>query len=839
MSGQRVAARTTIFLAIAGLGALLIFSGVSVWTRLQAFSTAQGDNTQWTITQAETELAGLTAELADTAAEQNFDQAAVRLQANLALSRLSLLQSGRAHMLLAASAEARGYLDEIGDYFTRVATRLDSVETLSTDDIQFLRIETDQIRNVVRRLAVEGVLVSAAEAEERREDVLAQLRLTGGSVAVLILVLATILIILDRLLARARDRDRAVMSTSDRLASTVAASLDAIVVADETGKIIEFNASAERIFGWARDEILGQSMEQTIIPPAFREAHAKGMQRFLNTREKRVVDGGRVELSALRKGGEEFPVELNITSVQDGPNTTFIAYLRDISDRRKNEASLIEARDRAEKADQAKSRFLAVMSHEMRTPLNGILGVLDLMRNGGLSERNSRYVDIATASGEILLEHINEALDITRIESGEHVLSVQNFELDKLVASVTDVLRPLAEEKGLPIVLNHEADADWSYRGDSLRVRQILTNILGNAIKFTQDGGIDVQLKRQPGLGRDLVILAVRDTGPGIGTEDIERVFEDFVELGHRADGRLKRGDGLGLAISRRIARQMEGDLALTSQTGVGSTFTLTLPLTKNNHSSHENPSVQSQSPEAATTPLNILIVEDNGTNRTVLRDMLEGMGHVVAEARDGIEAVQVTATQSFDAILMDLSMPKMDGIEATTRIRSAVGPNTATPIYGVTAHGTEAHKEAGMAAGMTGFYAKPVRLASLKSLLSGVAHSDDQATPEDLNVDPLSDLARAIGTASVVKAMDQFFEEFDREIPKLGPGGENAEQPARDAVIHQLRGAAVMLGLDGISEDLERAGGARLSAETLAGISNRAHDRRRAAMSLLATLDN
>ncbi|CAN0602888.1 unnamed protein product, partial [Ectocarpus sp. 12 AP-2014] len=216
----------------------------------------------------------------------------------------------------------------------------------------------------------------------------------------------------------ADQRDAELNASTARLGSTVEASLDAIVTANEAGEIVEFNTSAESIFGWSRDEILGQTMDTTIIPHHHRAAHAAGMDRYLATHDPHVLDAGRVELSALRKSGEEFPVELNITSVQSATGELFIAYLRDISVRKINEQKLIDARDKAEAMDRAKSQFLAVMSHEMRTPLNGILGVLDLMRQTKLTKKQDHYARVASASGEILLEHVNEALDITRIELG-------------------------------------------------------------------------------------------------------------------------------------------------------------------------------------------------------------------------------------------------------------------------------------------------------------------------------------------------------------------------------------------------------------------------------------
>ncbi len=812
--------RASIFLAIAVLAGLMLLAGSSVLSRLSDLSRAQNDNMQWTISQAETELASLTANLADAIASPDIDQDEVRLRLNLALSRLNLLQSGRTFSLLSDSETALTYLLEIDGFYAAAAEVADRSTPLTPDDVQALRRETEAIRGIVRQLAVEGVILSGERTEARREEVVAQLRLTAGAAALLIFGLVIVLLALDHLLARARRSDKALRVSSDRLSSTVAASLDAIVVANDTGHIIEFNPAAEQIFGWSRDEILGHSLSDTIVPVVHRQAHTNGMERYLKTHDKRVVDGGRVELSALRKSGEEFPVELNITSIQNGAGTNFIAYLRDISDRKIAEASLISARDRAEKADRAKSRFLAVMSHEMRTPLNGILGVLDLMRTSALTDQQERYVKIAAASGEILLEHINEALDVTRIESGDQILAQNNFNLEGLISGLIEVLRPLAEEKGLKLVHQIEPEFDWDYVGDSLRIRQILTNLLGNAIKFTRKGEIWLNVTGIHGQDASSLTLTVSDTGPGIAAEDQEKIFDEFVELGHRAEGRQLRGDGMGLAISRRIARQMDGDLSVSSIIGMGSQFKLTIPLIRASRTDGASSDSENQDENAPAQPLDIIVVEDNAVNRSVMRDMLGGLGHSVFEARDGLEAISLANERAADVILMDISMPNMDGIEATRRIRTSRGPNAATPIYGITAHGREEYRELGHSVGMTGFYAKPMRLPVLKGLLTRVGEAEqvpEETSTDGVNTESLAELRQAIGPDKLNAAVDQFERELLEDMAGVQAGECNAAEKERRAVIHRLCGAAGMLGFDGLNERLVDLSKSEISASQAA----------------------
>ena len=249
------------------------------------------------------------------------------------------------------------------------------------------------------------------------------------------------------------------------------------------------------------------------------------MAQSLELSNTNVVDGVRVELTAWRKNGEEFEVELNMTYVERNNDAIYMAYIRDISDRKVAEKILIEARDRAERTDKAKSQFLAVMSHEMRTPLAGIIGVMDLLKTTKLTKKQDHYVQIATSSGEIMLEHINEALDITRIEGGALNLSPQEFNLPDLVRSLVEILKPLANEKELNLDLQIDNKIKTNFMGDSLRIRQILTNLLGNSIKFTDKGSIKFVISYSHGSDASKLKFKITDTGVGIAPENHE---EDF-----------------------------------------------------------------------------------------------------------------------------------------------------------------------------------------------------------------------------------------------------------------------------------------------------------------------
>ena len=409
--------RWVIYGLIGGLLALLVVLGSQLPRDLRALSTTDSDNARWTVQQVDTEFANLSATLAEEAAADAPNSQNVRLRTDIALSRAKILLSGRSRTLLGSSPEVMTWIEDVLAYQTRAIQIIDQEGQLSRTDVVALKDLTSEVRPSLRQLVLRGLLLETTLADQQRSEFAAKLRRFGLVAIALVTWLMIALLYLDRLFRVALKKDSELQTSTGRLSATVAASLDGIVIANTKGEIIDFNEAATRIFGWSRDDILGLKMDDTIVPHQHRHAHAAGMTRYLSTHEPHVVDAGRIELSALRKTGEEFPIELNITTANGSEGEIFIAYVRDISERKISEKKLVDARETAERTDRAKSNFLAVMSHEMRTPLNGILGVLDLLKTTELDGRQSRYVQVAAASGEILLEHVNEALDITRIEA--------------------------------------------------------------------------------------------------------------------------------------------------------------------------------------------------------------------------------------------------------------------------------------------------------------------------------------------------------------------------------------------------------------------------------------
>ena len=336
---------------------LLVVLGAGIFAQVRTLSTAKDDNTQWALSQLDIEFANSQVALSQAPQNGVYDDLEIKLRLDIALSRLAILTSGRSKVFFSDDKTAGTLIAQISEIGEQVILTLDQTGPLTDERIHQLRSLVGAVRPEIRKVTLLGVDIDAERAEAQRAAFSKQLKQAGGATIALVILMAALMLFLDRLHMRAIHRDAELSTSSTLLKSTIAASLDAIVTANDAGEIIEYNVAAEDVFGWTRAEIIGQTMESTFIPHRLREAHHSGMKRFLATGVPRVVGGGRVELTALRKTGEEFPIELNITSVIDQNGTKFIAYIQDISERKITEQKLIDARDRAEQTDKAKSQF--------------------------------------------------------------------------------------------------------------------------------------------------------------------------------------------------------------------------------------------------------------------------------------------------------------------------------------------------------------------------------------------------------------------------------------------------------------------------------------------------
>ena len=796
--------RLIIPMTIAALIGLLVLLGVNLQRELRFLSTDNSDDMTWTFLQAESEIANLGRTLAEQRLEPTPQSALIRLRTDIAISRINLVTEGRFPRIMEGSPESLGALAQLRDLRTELASVLDANPKIEQSHIVELMDVVNRIHPLTRRISVLGNAHATDIEGTQRQDFSNNLAITGGIALSVLLGMAGLLILLGRLLERASERDVELSATTERLSSTVAAALDGIVVADADWRIVEYNQAAREVFGWRRDEVIGAPMEETFIPLHIRNGANGNGSSNMPYGVHHIVDKGRHEILAMRKSGETFPMEISVAEAGQPGDRLFISYLRDISQRKITEKELIDARDSAEKADKAKSQFLSVMSHEMRTPLNGLLGVLDLLRTTRLSKRQERHIDVAAASGELLLEHVNEALDITRIESGALSITEQVFCVRETLERVVDVLEPLAQEKSLSLTFECDEDLKLKFIGDSGRISQIITNLVGNAIKFTEKGGIIVKVSGIHGVTHSLITIAVEDTGPGVPSEFQEKIFEHSFVL-NPAEGRQSRSDGLGLSISRRSARLMGGELTVQSNKEEGSVFTLTIPLNRSSDF-FADADLETQELPASVFKKDkkILVVEDNAVNRMVLQEMLIAMGHNVVEAKTGAECVDLASKDKFDLIIMDLSMPELNGLDATRELRANGGPNAGTFILGLTAHGADEYKSYAEDAGMDAFETKPIRLDTLSRFLSNVPSESARLKKYDATLGPehtldtevATELLGLLGKDRYNKAVQTFFRDADTAITDLDQTGLGLDRDALRETIHTLRGGANIIGL-------------------------------------------
>ena len=457
---------------------------------------------------------------------------------------------------------------------------------------------------------------------------------------------------------------------------------------------------------------------------------------------------------------------------------------------------------RADAATRAKSEFLAVMSHEIRTPMNGVLGMAHLLLDTPLSGGQRRQVETLRDSGQALLTILNDILDFSKMEAGKLELAAEDFDLERVVGSVTALMTPRAREKGLALHASLASDVPIALRGDAGRLRQVLLNLVGNAIKFTERGEVRVEVTQSgPANGRVPLSICVHDTGIGIPPEAQARLFQEFTQVDASATRRYG-GTGLGLAISRRIVLAMGGDIGIDSKAGAGSTFTVTVALERAQAPLAPEPHMAA----SAVTPLRILLAEDNAVNREVALGLLQRDGHAVTVVTDGAQAVATARGGGFDVILMDVHMPGMDGTEATRIIRGFPPPGGRVPIVALSASVLKDEIDICFESGMDEFLAKPIDPAALTRMLARLATSDappPAAAPAAgtlLDEAYLRALVEALGAAHVAALAAGLPEEMDAHLRRLTGVVPGTDVTALRAAAHALKGVAANLGLSALA---------------------------------------
>jgi PAS domain S-box-containing protein len=488
--------------------------------------------------------------------------------------------------------------------------------------------------------------------------------------------------------------------------SLIESNIDAIMTTDPSGIITDVNKQMEALTGCTRDELIGAPFRSHFTDPQRAEAAIK---RVLS--EQKVTD---YELTARARDGKETVVSYNATTFYDRDRTLqgVFAAARDVTERKRVEAELQQAKAAAESASRTKSDFLASMSHEIRTPMNAIIGIADLLAKTPLSPEQDKYVQIFRRAGDNLLNLVNDILDLSKVEAEQLELERTGFSLNDLLEKVKEMLAGRAQEKGLALVCEVAPDVPGDRVGDPTRLRQVLLNLVGNAIKFTESGEVTLRVAPDadasfPGALR----FTISDTGIGIPGEKLGAVFERFTQA-DSSTTRKHGGSGLGLTISKRLVELMGGRIWVESGVGKGSVFSFAVPLEISRRATQRAAVLVGTGTDSLLPALQILVVEDSPDNRTITVAFLKDTPYQVEIAENGAVAYEKFIAGRYDLVLMDRQMPVMDGLTATRAIRQWEQANhrPPTPIIALTASALKGDQEKCVAAGCTGYLTKPIK---------------------------------------------------------------------------------------------------------------------------------
>ncbi len=757
------------------------------------------DTVQWTLSQVEIEYLDYLLTLEQAIHDPTPNLGKLREDFDILYSRAAIVSTGQ---LFADVRGVPGFAAASADLLTLLTEStalMDGADIALRAGLPQLYQKTDAIRTPVRALFVEGLAHFAKESDQQRQRISSTLMYLGGLILVMVVGLAGMTLYTRAANIRVREREQDLARANSHMKTILNTALDAVIVSDNQGRVLDLNAAAETTFGYSLETAKGQSIGDLIVPPELREAHRAGLERMITTGARKLVGKGRVQLEAMTASGNRMPVELALQSAQSEQGTVIIAFLRDISQQLEVEAQLREARDQAQAGEKAKAEFLTVMSHEIRTPLNGLLGNLSLLSDSSLTSEQRQYTQNMDISGRQLMHHVNAILDIAKFEAGKLVLNPTSFHLGQLIQDIVDGQSGFAER--------HQNTIEWAWIGaritwvasDRKMIEQVLLNLVGNAIKFTQSGRISIELEALgPCATEDAnttVEIRVIDTGIGLSEGDQARVFDDFVAA--RAQGLSAHiSTGLGLGIAKRLMALLGGDIGVESSLGEGSVFWIHLPLSVT--CAPDAPTDQPIAP-LTTRALRVLLAEDNEINAFVAQKFLEREGHHVEICHDGTATVVAATKTVYDVILMDINMPGMDGITATGAIRDLPSPHNHVPILAFSANVLPEQTKSFRAAGMDGFLGKPLERSELREALMAVskgAFASSQQHPSPPMQSPGDGVRDLIGDDAFARLTQAFITEGDGLVTQLQMAAPEGLDPATlAATCHKIASSASVFG--------------------------------------------
>ncbi len=526
-------------------------------------------------------------------------------------------------------------------------------------------------------------------------------------------------------LCRHRDHlEELVAVATAEVTAIIRTAVNGIVTIDSNGMIRTFNPAAERLFGYTSQEVIGKNVSMLMESDTAAQ-HDGYLEQFARTGLSKMIGIGR-EVRALRKNGSVFPAQLEVGHAEvSKTNHFYVGFISDVTEQKKIQDSLRRAKEEAEAGARAKSTFIANMSHEIRTPMNAIIGFTGiLLQDDQLSARSADHAQIVLRSAKALLGIINDILDISKLESGKVSLEAVAFHLPNALTDALQLVNQQAADRGVKIVLEYHGDLPLRCTGDPMRLRQILLNLVGNSIKFTENGSIVITVRPWTEAGHDNMLqFSVADTGIGMTPEQIDNVFEPFSQADSSTTRRFG-GTGLGAVISKQLVEQMGGAIWVTSVFGQGSTFNFTACLPG---ASEMNDCLFEDGNSIAAgyiypRTFHILLAEDSEINAALAMLRLKQQGHQVELCANGMEAVAAFKAEHFDLILMDVMMSVMDGLDATRKIRELEkSGNRRIPIIALTASVMRHEAEQCIEAGMDSVHAKPIEFSELFAAMEAI----------------------------------------------------------------------------------------------------------------------
>jgi signal transduction histidine kinase/DNA-binding NarL/FixJ family response regulator len=577
-----------------------------------------------------------------------------------------------------------------------------------------------------------------------------------------------------------------------------------LVLYDENGRLRAFNRRYERMLGFPQG-FLRAGLSHTAVRKRSAEFGASAVEEGVGMLLTMATgEAGRQIVERRLRDGRI--IEIVHEPLEEGGG---VITFSDVTAQRAADAALRAAKEGAEAANRAKSEFLSMMSHEVRTPMNGVLGMIRLLLDTNLAPQQRKYAQTARSSAEALLAILDDILDFSKLEAGRLVLENVPVDLDTFADGILAIMRPLARNKELVLEFERKADLPRWVEIDAARLRQVILNLVGNAVKFTERGAVTLLFGGRPtGGGEAVLSITVKDTGPGIAPEVVPNLFSRFTQ----ADSSISRrfgGTGLGLAISKQLVELMGGSISVETMLGRGSVFRVDLPCRIVARPQAE--------PEAEPVPhdgqrrhLRILVAEDNPVNQAVVTAMLAPHEHTVEVASDGAEALAVVERGGVDLVFMDIQMPKMDGVAATKAIRALPGPESRVPIVALTANAMAGHREEYLAAGMNDYIAKPLKPEDLARVLKPLEEGGDVAAAPaaappaapQAGPAPMVDTARIAELAAIIPPdglaamLDAFFADGEIRLAALAAAGDRHDLEGLRRAAHDIAGMTANYGL-------------------------------------------